>query len=129
MHPNLPSVPFNDPFAPTGRDPQYRQPFVQVPPLVLGYPPNRYDPSVALRQYEPPGQYPFGFGMNGQNNGYHTSRKRRGNLPKEATKVLRQWFDDHHESPYPTEEEKNTLCTITNLQMTQVCSFPACPKL
>jgi hypothetical protein len=53
-------------------------------------------------------------------NGSHYQRKRRGNLPKDATKVLRQWFDDHLQAPYPGEEVKNELCSRTGLQISQV---------
>jgi hypothetical protein len=49
----------------------------------------------------------------------HT-RRRRGNLPKDATRVLRQWFDQHLDAPYPGEEVKNQLCQRTGLQMSQV---------
>ena len=52
--------------------------------------------------------------------GSHYQRKRRGNLPKDATKILRQWFDDHLQAPYPGEEVKNELCARTGLQMSQV---------
>ncbi|KAF2665729.1 hypothetical protein BT63DRAFT_74172 [Microthyrium microscopicum] len=48
------------------------------------------------------------------------TRKRRGNLPKDATRVLRQWFDEHLDAPYPGEEVKNQLCLRTGLQMSQV---------
>lgn len=48
-------------------------------------------------------------------------RKRRGNLPKDATKILRQWFDDHLEAPYPGEEVKNMLVVKTGLHISQVC--------
>jgi hypothetical protein len=56
------------------------------------------------------------------------TRKRRGNLPKDATRVLRQWFDEHLDAPYPGEEVKNQLCMRTGLQMSQVSSFPIIPS-
>ena len=34
-----------------------------------------------------------------------THTRRRGNLPKEATDLLKQWLWDHSKHPYPTEEE------------------------
>jgi hypothetical protein len=58
------------------------------------------------------------------NSGGHQQRKRRGNLPKDATKILRQWFDEHKDAPYPGEEVKAILCHQTGLQMSQVCRFP-----
>ncbi|KIW04490.1 hypothetical protein, variant [Verruconis gallopava] len=53
---------------------------------------------------------------------HHNSlaRKRRGNLPKEATRILKEWFGRHHDSPYPTEDEKQDLCRQTGLQISQV---------
>ncbi|KAF1816729.1 hypothetical protein P152DRAFT_446345 [Eremomyces bilateralis CBS 781.70] len=50
----------------------------------------------------------------------HYPRRRRGNLPKEATKVLKQWFDENRESPYPTDEQKTMLQRATGLSMNQV---------
>lgn len=47
-------------------------------------------------------------------------KKRRGNLPKEVTEMLRQWFADHIAHPYPTEEEKQRLMHLTGLNMSQV---------
>ncbi len=47
-------------------------------------------------------------------------KKRRGNLPREITDMLKQWFEEHLAHPYPTEEEKQMLCSRTGLAMTQV---------
>ena len=49
------------------------------------------------------------------------NRKRRGNLPKEATNVLKEWFALNRASPYPTEDQKIELCTRTGLSLNQVC--------
>lgn len=48
------------------------------------------------------------------------NRKRRGNLPKAATTMFKKWFDEHRDSPYPTEEEKACFCKETGLTMNQV---------
>ncbi|KAF2085500.1 hypothetical protein K490DRAFT_9415, partial [Saccharata proteae CBS 121410] len=48
---------------------------------------------------------------------------RRGNLPKEATTVLKQWFEDHKDSPYPSEDEKTALCERTGLSLNQVSNW------
>ena len=48
------------------------------------------------------------------------NRKRRGNLPKEATNVLKEWFALNRASPYPTEDQKIELCTRTGLSLNQV---------
>ena len=47
-------------------------------------------------------------------------KKRRGNLPRDITDMLKQWFEEHLAHPYPTEEEKQMLCGRTGLAMTQV---------
>lgn len=49
------------------------------------------------------------------------NRKRRGNLPKDATNMMKQWFQDNRESPYPTEEQKMEMCSRTGLNLSQVC--------
>ncbi|KAL9123727.1 MAG: hypothetical protein Q9217_006872 [Psora testacea] len=51
------------------------------------------------------------------------TRRRRGNLPKWATDYLKQWFFDHVAHPYPTEQEKQDLCKITGLGMTQLSNW------
>lgn len=49
------------------------------------------------------------------------NRKRRGNLPKEATNILKEWFSRNRSSPYPTEDQKLELCGLTGLSLNQVC--------
>ena len=51
------------------------------------------------------------------------TRRRRGNLPKWATDYLKQWFFDHIAHPYPTEQEKQELCKLTGLGMTQLSNW------
>lgn len=48
----------------------------------------------------------------------HVPKKRRGNLPKEATDAFRDWFNEHYEHPYPTDEEKKQLALQTNVRTT-----------
>jgi hypothetical protein len=48
------------------------------------------------------------------------NRKRRGNLPKEATNLLKDWFAANRTSPYPTEDQKMDLCNRTGLSLNQV---------
>jgi hypothetical protein len=49
------------------------------------------------------------------------NRKRRGNLPKEATNILKRWFHENRATPYPSEDQKLELCSLTSLTMNQVC--------
>lgn len=50
-------------------------------------------------------------------------RKRRGNLPKSVTAILKQWLIDHCRHPYPTEEEKRSLRLKTNLTLNQISNW------
>jgi hypothetical protein len=50
-------------------------------------------------------------------------RKRRGNLPKSVTAILKQWLIDHCKHPYPTEEEKRCLRLKTNLTLNQISNW------
>lgn len=69
---------------------------------------------------------PPGYGWYGPAGTNSLARKRRGNLPKEATKILKDWFRQHHDSPYPSEDEKQELCRATGLQISQVGFFSPC---
>jgi len=48
------------------------------------------------------------------------AKKRKGNLPKSATNLLKKWLFDHMFHPYPTEEEKAALCSSTGLSVSQI---------
>ncbi|KAH7081161.1 hypothetical protein BKA63DRAFT_405996 [Paraphoma chrysanthemicola] len=50
-------------------------------------------------------------------------RKRRGNLPKEATNLFKDWYSKNRDSPYPTEEQKLEMCELTGLSMSQVANW------
>lgn len=47
-------------------------------------------------------------------------KRRRGNLPKPITDILRTWFHEHLDHPYPSEEDKQMFMTRTGLSMSQV---------
>nr|NP_001071803.1 transcription factor protein [Ciona intestinalis]BAE06656.1 transcription factor protein [Ciona intestinalis] len=47
-------------------------------------------------------------------------KTKRGVLPKQATEILRSWLFSHIVHPYPTEDEKRSLATQTNLTLLQV---------
>lgn len=49
-------------------------------------------------------------------------KRRRGNLPKHVTDLLRGWLNDHLHHPYPTEDEKQMLMAQTGLNINQVCT-------
>ena len=60
------------------------------------------------------------FGVLGDSNDPR-SKRRRGNLPKQVTDILRAWFHDHLDHPYPTEEDKQMFIARTGLSISQVC--------
>ncbi|WAR51887.1 hypothetical protein PtB15_1B323 [Puccinia triticina] len=49
--------------------------------------------------------------------------RRRGKLPSAVTAILKGWLMAHTTHPYPTEEEKKSLCQETNLTMNQVSNW------
>ncbi|KAK9355892.1 homeobox KN domain-containing protein [Lipomyces doorenjongii] len=53
----------------------------------------------------------------------HAQKKRRGNLPKHVTDILRNWLNAHVQHPYPTEEEKTTFMQQTGLTMNQISNW------
>jgi len=51
------------------------------------------------------------------------SNRKRENLPKPATNILRTWLFNHVDHPYPTEEEKQTLIGKTGLSLSQISNW------
>ncbi|CAG8509408.1 26575_t:CDS:2 [Gigaspora margarita] len=50
-------------------------------------------------------------------------KKRRGNLPKATTALLKDWLARHKKHPYPTEEEKQGLAKKTALNLQQISNW------
>lgn len=73
------------------------------------YPDLEYPPQLLNNQ-----QY-ANYGMLGD-----ATRRRRGNLPKHITDILKAWFQEHLDHPYPTEEDKRCLQSKTLLSIQQV---------
>ncbi|KAF9996343.1 hypothetical protein BGZ79_009919 [Entomortierella chlamydospora] len=55
--------------------------------------------------------------------GTDPNRKRRGNLPKTVTSVLKSWLVQNAIHPYPTEDEKMRLSEATQLSMNQISNW------
>ncbi|KAJ5625099.1 hypothetical protein N7510_001408 [Penicillium lagena] len=53
------------------------------------------------------------------------SRKSNARLSRRAVNVLKSWLRDHHENPYPTEQEKDDLKGNTGLTRTQISNWLA----
>ncbi|KAF2786207.1 hypothetical protein K505DRAFT_150719 [Melanomma pulvis-pyrius CBS 109.77] len=113
---------YQDPHAaqhghPYGRAPHHEA-YYSRPPYT-GPPHPSYE--NAYHHQSQPYNYTFQSALGVDNNSF--SRKRRGNLPKEATGILKAWFSAHRESPYPTEDEKLSLCNQTQLSLNQVSNW------
>ncbi|CAI7646445.1 unnamed protein product [Penicillium crustosum] len=49
--------------------------------------------------------------------------RRRGNLPKPITDILRTWLYEHLDHPYPSEEDKQMFMTRTGLSISQISNW------
>lgn len=80
--------------------------------------------SLDRGSYQATGHQPLNFEMVGDYPD-HRNKRRRGNLPKAVTDILRCWFHDHISHPYPSEDEKQILMARTGLTISQVSLSPA----
>ncbi|KAH9418580.1 Homeobox protein pknox2 [Dermatophagoides pteronyssinus] len=58
--------------------------------------------------------------QSGTTNMNNNNNCKRGVLPKHATSIMRLWLFQHIVHPYPTEDEKRTIASETNLTLLQV---------
>ena len=86
-----------------------------------GYPSGNIPAQDYRNLYNGMPSYPNGGFENGNDFVDGKQKKRRGNLPKPVTDILRMWFQDHIAHPYPTEDEKQVLMQRTGLSISQVC--------
>ncbi|KAM0722268.1 hypothetical protein Q7P37_001709 [Cladosporium fusiforme] len=60
--------------------------------------------------------------------------RKRSNLPKHSTEIMKMWFDQNISNPYPSEEQKAIFSHETGISMTQVSNWfinhrRRCPEL
>ncbi|KAF4548282.1 putative homeobox protein CUP9 [Elsinoe fawcettii] len=60
--------------------------------------------------------------------------RKRSNLPKESTDIMKRWFEDHLDNPYPSEDEKKYFAQKAGINLTQVSNWfinhrRRCPEL
>lgn len=101
------------------------------PPYTRSYPIEKYGQSYGHSDYNricQPYEYPSNYASSVGHGGYHSmdhdgrNKKRRGNLPKAVTDILKTWLSNHLEHPYPSEDEKHELVARTGLSLAQVGS-------
>lgn len=80
-----------------------------------------YHPPSPSGQYRP--SYPPGSSSHLDMDEHRGGKRKRGNLPKQVTDILRAWFEEHEQHPYPTEEEKQMLLRKTGLAMSQISNW------
>lgn len=103
---------------PDRRNPEPYPPMMHQPPY--GHPGMPYpgDPEqVSPSMMGHPAQANFGIVGDGVD---PKMKRRRGNLPKPVTDILRAWFHEHLDHPYPSEEDKQMFMTRTGLSISQV---------
>ena len=98
------------------RGEHFAQPIMH-PQSPYGHPAIGYADEQMSPQMMGPGQ--GNFGIMGDPIDPKTKR-RRGNLPKPVTDILRAWFHEHLDHPYPSEEDKQMFTTRTGLSISQV---------
>lgn len=58
-----------------------------------------------------------------QGDAQNRPKRRRGNLPKTTTTLLRNWLYEHTHHPYPSEDEKSQLAAQTGLTINQISNW------
>jgi hypothetical protein len=88
-------------------------------------PPPLHEIARSLEESGSPSHISFGHAVASPKKVDGRIHKKRDNrsarmLPPKATEVLKQWYDDHANHPYPTFDEKQQLMAETGLSLHQV---------
>ncbi|KAF2155783.1 hypothetical protein K461DRAFT_274813 [Myriangium duriaei CBS 260.36] len=121
-HPVSPPPPPFRPYSTTGA-PMTRPPMIDGHAMIP-------HPHSAVEAGSPPGMYPRPPVYD-----YQLSKARkRSNLPKESTDIMKRWFEAHLDNPYPSEDEKKFFAQKAGINLTQVSNWfinhrRRCPEL
>ncbi|TKA41806.1 hypothetical protein B0A54_08232 [Friedmanniomyces endolithicus] len=82
----------------------------------------------------PYGSTPPSYFMPSQYEYQQGKARKRSNLPKQSTEIMKTWFDRNITNPYPSEEQKALFSRATGISMTQVSNWfinhrRRCPEL
>lgn len=78
---------------------------------------------VTTDDVQPPTAPPVSVGRKRKTPLHPEAKKRRGNLPKEATMKLKRWLATHISNPYPTDDQKRRLSTDLGLSVAQISNW------
>lgn len=130
-YPRYSSAPImsSTPYQSSSPGAQYSQPnyyshsgaYAQPPRPQTAYSARHPVPADARSPFSPP-VHPGELGMGHSERGRPGGR-RRGNLPKQVTDLLRNWLNKHLHHPYPTEDEKQMLMSQTGLTIHQISNW------
>ncbi|ORX58023.1 hypothetical protein DM01DRAFT_1333701 [Hesseltinella vesiculosa] len=119
--PSPPPIPFLEPSRSTHPSPPSKSSFTKLEtslaaaPLFFHQPFDSHPPSVSATLFPTPSPPSHPLRM--------FQRRRRGNLPKHITNLLRHWLMEHKHHPYPTEDQKLWLAQQTNLTVNQISNW------
>lgn len=105
---------------------QQPQHYTHAGPPVPGYP--RHDSISSTSSNGSPGEVSStssssSMASNASDQQSPQGKKRRGNLPRQVTDILRSWLNAHVQHPYPTDEEKAELMKQTGLTLNQISNW------
>jgi hypothetical protein len=99
-----------------------RQPFMPVAANAM--PREEYQP-VARHDVPPaygsaPYPYSHAFFVPSHYEYQNGKSRKRSNLPKQSTEIMKRWFDENMHNPYPSEEQKRHFAAVAGINLTQV---------